>query len=140
MASATSAFPFSSLGLGHDTEVYRLMPIFGAGPTHLVDLLGSFTVVTILVSILVRLVGTLGRGLNWLKVARAGAINRADDGLGSVEPSQAGSQLGSTRFYLWSTIAIPCLIFVLTTNVYFYHYYFVLCPFLFVLVAACLLP
>ena len=31
-------------------------------------------------------------------------------------------------------------IFVMTTDMYFYHYFFVLCPFLFVLVAYCMLP
>ena len=43
-------------------------------------------------------------------------------------------------FYLWSMIAIPSIIYLMTIDVYFYHYYFVMCPFVFVLVAVCMLP
>ena len=72
--------------------------------------------------------------------AHAGAATREGDTLTSAGPSQADTQIGATRFYLWSTIGIPSILYILTTNVYFYHYFYVLCPFLFVLVAACMLP
>jgi hypothetical protein len=140
VASATSAFPFSSLGLGRDTAAYRIVPIVDGVPMHLVDVLSGLTVLLILIRILVRLIGALGRGRIWRRSVHAGAATREGDTLTSAGPSQADTQIGATRFYLWSTIGIPSILYILTTNVYFYHYFYVLCPFLFVLVAACMLP
>ena len=37
-------------------------------------------------------------------------------------------------------IAIPGVFFLMAIDDYFYHYYFVFCPCLFVLVALCMLP
>jgi hypothetical protein len=51
------------------------------------------------------------------------------------KPSGAHGETESAGFYPWSTIAIPCAIF--TLNVFFYHYFFVMCPFVFVLLAVC---
>ena len=45
-----------------------------------------------------------------------------------------------TGFYLWSTLAIPGVFFALMIDDYFYHYFYVFCPFLFVMLAACMLP
>jgi hypothetical protein len=142
-ATATSVLPFSALGLGDDTNGYMIGPIIDGTPTHVADLLCYFITLAIVVRIVVRLFDAIvAPGLRWAfrLIAHPVGSRSVGDASAATEPSLADSQCVSTGFYLWSTIAIPCVIFVLTTNVYFYHYYFVLCPFLFVLVAACMLP
>jgi hypothetical protein len=142
-ATATSLLPFSSLGLGHDTEDYEIHPIVAGIPTQVPTLLSWFTFLAIVMRILVRLFGAIvAPGLRWsLRMIGHGGSTRPDGDRSALsEPAQAGVERASTAFYLWSTVAIPSTLFVLTTNVHFYHYYYVLCPFLFVLFAACILP
>ncbi len=137
VASATSVLPFSALGLGRDTPDFQIGPIIDGIPTHVPELLSRFIVLAIVVRIVARLIDAIvAPGLRWAlrMIAHGAGRRRNGDASASREPAHAGRECTSTGFYLWSTIAIPGVIFVLTTNVYFYHYYFVLCPFLFVLV------
>ena len=142
-ATATSVLPYSALGLGEQAPEYEMGPVIDGVSLHLPDLLSWFTFVAITLRIVLRgYTDVLIPSLRWawrtiLRHARRGP----DSNDASIELARAGHETQSlTMFYLCSTIVIPGVIFILTTNVYFYHYYFVLCPFLFVLVAACLLP
>ena len=143
IGAATSAFPFAFLGLGHDTEAYRIGPIVEGIPTHVPDLVSLFVVLAIAVGILMKLARALKDQIQrWLGGRNISRVDHrpAGDSPANLELFQGGQEDGSTAFYLWCTIGIPAALFLLTTNVYFYHYFFVFCPFLFVLVAVCLLP
>ena len=143
VATATSLLPFSALGLGFETPEYEIGPVFGGVHLHLGDVMSSFTLLAIVSGIVMRLFKTfVVPGLRWTRAIftrRAGGTKSGDQTL-MTHPHPAGEQGNSTGFYLWSTIAIPGVIYVLTTDVYFYHYYFVLCPFMLVMIAACMLP
>jgi hypothetical protein len=142
-ASATSTLPYSSLGLGRESEVFRLLPLVEGIPTHAFDLLSGFIVLAIVARMIGRLFAAVvvpSARWAWRAVARRDPDSSDGERSTEVAPAQSAAEYESTRFYLWSTIAIPCLIFMLTTDVYFYHYYFVLCPFLFVAFAVWMLP
>jgi uncharacterized membrane protein YhaH (DUF805 family) len=143
VASSTSVLAYAALGLGRDTPDYEISPIIDGIPTHVPDLLSLSIILAIVVRIVVRLIGAIvAPGLRWASgmIALGVGVRRNGDASASGEPARADGECDSTVFYLWSTIAIPSALFLLTTDVYFYHYFFVLCPFLFVLVAVCLLP
>ncbi|MFI5458878.1 MAG: hypothetical protein ACHRXM_25905 [Isosphaerales bacterium] len=141
--TASSVLPYSVLGLGHDARDFEVHPIIDGVRTHIPELLRLLIVLAVALRIVVRLiVAIVAPGLRraWRLIAHGAGRRPDEDASASSEPAQAGGECASTAFYLWSTMAIPGVIFVMTTNVYFYHYYFVLCPFLFVLIAVCLLP
>jgi hypothetical protein len=142
-ATATSVRPFACLGLGHATPDYLAGPIIDGIPTHVPELLCWFTVVAIVLRIVVRLLRAIvALVVRWTwRTGGPRAGNCVDrDPSAITVPAKPGTECASTQFYLWSTIAIPSTIFMLTTSVYFHHYYYALCPFLFVLVALCMLP
>jgi len=142
-ATASSVLPFQILGLGDDTPDFEVRPIIDGIPTHVPELLRLFIVLAVVVRIVVRLSGAVVvPGLRWASRINSDDVGRRRDRSAAAtrEPAHTGRECVSTGFYLWSLIAIPGVIFVMITNVYFYHYYFVLCPFLFVLIAVCLLP
>jgi hypothetical protein len=104
-------------------------------------LLSFLIALVVFVRIVVRLVNQiLLPGFRWIFQRFGYNTVKGPDGGASSEPPHADGEFASTSFYLWCTIVIPCAIFVLTTDVYFYHYFFVMCPFVFVLLALCLLP
>jgi hypothetical protein len=140
--TASSAYPFAALGLGEEDADFGRQPTIDGVPSHLTDLLRLFIVLTIVVRLIVRLSGGIALGLRWarLLIGRDAGGPRQRNASATSQRSPARREHTSTAFYLWSTIALPGLIFVISTNVYFYHYFYVLCPFLFVLIAACLLP
>jgi hypothetical protein len=143
VATTTSLLPFAALGLGHETPDYLVGPILSGIPLHVPDLLSWLTIVAIAARIAARLLGAIiVPSVRWARRSLARGVDgrRNGDPRPSSEPAQAAAESASTGFYLWSTLALPSAVFMLTTGVYFYHYYFVLCPFLFVLVAACMLP
>ncbi len=142
-ATATSVLPYSALGLGEEGPEYEIGPVVDGVHLHVGDVMSWFTFLAIASGMMVRLFTSLvAPGFRWTwRIFRRrprGTNSDADTSINS--PTVAGEEGHRTGFYLWSTIAIPGVIFVLTTDVYFYHYYFVLCPFMFVLIAACLLP
>jgi hypothetical protein len=140
--AATGVFPFSFLGLGLDTDDFRIGPMIDGMPTHVNDLMGLIIVLAVAARIVARLIGAIvAHGVRWpVRKSTSGSGSRDGDSSAAAGPDHAGAEAASTGFYLWSTIAIPGVLFLLTTNVYFYHYFFVFCPFLFVLLAAYLLP
>jgi hypothetical protein len=143
VATSTSVLPFVVLGLGHDLPEYLVGPIIDGIPMHVPDVLSWFIFLAIALRIVARLIGALVAPVfRWTRRTMAQGVGRQrdPDSSASLEPAKAGRECTSTAFYLGSTIAIPSGFFVLTTDVYFYHYYFVLCPFLFILIAVCLLP
>ena len=138
-----SLLPFVVLGLGRDSVDFDVGPIIYGFPMHVPDLLRLFITLAVVLRIVVRLIDAfVAPCLRWtLRMISHGTGRPGNgDASASSEPAHAGGACASTAFYLWSTVALPSAIFVLTTNVYFYHYYFVLCPLLFVLVAVSLLP
>jgi hypothetical protein len=141
-ATASGVLPFAVLGLGRDTPDFDAGPIVNGIPTHVPGLLRLFIVLAVVARIVVRLIEAIvAPGLRWApRMIVHGAGRRRDDASASTKPAHAGREYASTPFYLWCALAIPTVVFLLTTNVYFYHYYFVLCPFLFVLIAVFMLP
>jgi hypothetical protein len=143
LASATSVLPYVMLGLGLDTQRYRDGPFIDGMAMHVPELLSIFIAMAIVVRLVARLIGAiLASGLRWARRVighRAGGPGK-EEAATSGDTADARGEYPSTGFYLWSTLAIPGVIFVMITNEYFYHYYFVLCPFLFVWLAAIMLP
>jgi hypothetical protein len=143
VATTTSLLPFAALGLGHETADYLVGPTIDGMPMHVPDLMSWFTVLAVVLRLAVRCVAVLvAPGIRWARRTKAHRAGGGHRGFAPVptEPPGSGPECASTAFYLWSTIAIPSVLFVTMTGVYFYHYYFALCPFLFVLVAVCMLP
>jgi len=141
--TATSVSPFSALGLGDETNDYMIGPIIDGIPTHVPDFLCCFIYLAVVIRIVVRVIAAIVvPGLrSALRIIAHGVGNRRnEDASASGEPALPGTEGASTAFYLWATVAIPGIIYILAIHMHFYHYYFVLCPFLFVLLAACLLP
>jgi hypothetical protein len=68
------------------------------------------------------------------------ASDRAQSPSGPNTAAQSDCDGASTGFYLWSAIAIPAVALFFATDVYFYHYFFVFCPLVFVLIARWILP
>jgi uncharacterized membrane protein YhaH (DUF805 family) len=142
-AAATSILPYTVLGLGRHTSDYEISPIVGGIPAHIPDALDGLIAALITLRIVVRLgVALVGPAVRWIirRITARGASASSSDAHPPSEPKSNETRPASTGFYIWSMIALPCAIFVLTTNVYFYHYFFVMCPFLFVLLAALMLP
>ena len=136
------ALAFSSLGWVMIQRGFEIGPTINGIPTHVPDILSLFIVLAVVVRIVVRLIDAIvAPGLRWASrmITHGVGRRRNGDASASREPAHADRGMCVHGFYLWSTMAIPSVIFLLTIDVYFYHYYFVLCPFLFVLVAACLL-
>ena len=143
VSSSSSMLPFSTLGLGRDTREFQANPIIEAVPMHVPNLLRLFVFCAVVSRIAVWLLGAVVA-----PVIRS-ALQMSTDGAGRpkngdapalAEPAHAGGECATTAFYLWSMIMIPSIIYLMTVDVYFYHYYFVMCPFVFVLVAVCMLP
>ncbi len=143
VAGALGVFPYAFLGMGDETPEFVYGPIVNEIPTHLPELVAIYIGLVLGARLLVRLIiEVIVPGLRW--VLRRGAHHegspRDPDPPASGEPTDTVGKPASTGFYLWSTLAIPGVLCLLTIDVYFYHYVFVFCPFLFVLVAACMLP
>jgi hypothetical protein len=142
-AAGTSLFPFSALGLGLQTRDYELGPIIDGVATHATTLAGWFVFLAIVARIMVRLIDSkIKPAARWVRRNLAHSAGRlpARDAVAPADSVSRDSEWSLTSFYLWSTIAIPGAVFILTTDQYFYHYNFVFCPFLFVMIAACMLP
>jgi hypothetical protein len=142
--SASSAFPFQTLGLGHDSLEFEVGPNIGDFGTHVTELLGMFVVLAFVARIVARLIGAIvAPGLAWARrmiTQGVGGRGDGDKSPSATDKIPAGSECALTRFYLWSTIALPGVIFMMAIDVYFYHYFFVFYPFLFVFGAMCMLP
>jgi hypothetical protein len=144
VAAGLGVLPSNVLGLGHDTADFERWPIVHGIRTYVPAWLYLFIIPAVLGRIVARLIDAIVKpGIRWAsRMIALGEGDRPKQG-GTSEPEQAadaGEGSSSTGFYLWSTIVIPGLLFLLTTDVYFYHYFFVLCPFLYVGVAALMLP
>jgi hypothetical protein len=142
-AGTSSAFPFQVLGLGYDTREFEVGPIIDGLWTHFTEALGAYFILAFVLRIVVRLIGAIvapGLGRAWQMIAKRVGWSRNGNTSVAGPPAHANREYSSTGFYLWSTIAIPGVIFLVAADVYFYHYYFVFCPFLFVLAAMCMLP
>jgi hypothetical protein len=143
VSTSTSVRPYSALGLGEDALEYEVSPIIGGLALHVPDVLDLFIASLVIVRIAVRLVNeAVVPGFRWIfrRINPAPRERLFPEAVASDESPHAGQKRGSTGFYLCSTIAIPCAIYVLTTQVYFYHYFFVMFPFVSVLLAVCVLP
>jgi hypothetical protein len=142
-AGALGVFPYAFLGIGQETPDFLVGPIIDGRPAHLPELVAIYIGLALGVRILVRLIrSAVVPGLRWVlrRSARDDGARRDADAPASGEPADTVGATASTGFYLWSTLAIPGVLCLLTIDVYFYHYIFVFCPFLFVLVAASMLP
>ena len=137
-------FPFQVLGLGLDTHEFNVGPIIDGKPTNLTAVLSIFVVLAFVARIAARLLEAVvapGARRAWRMIAhRDGRHANADQSLSLRGPAQADRECTITAFTLWSTIAIPSAFYVVAVDVYFFHYYFVFFPFLFVLVAVWMLP
>ncbi len=142
-ASATSVLPFAALGLGENTTQYEVGPIIDGIRTRVPETLSWFITLLIAVRLVVLFYsGVVAPAVRWIlgKIASRGGSHVVAVAPAPDHPPHAEESRASTGFYLWSTIAMPSAIFVLTTAVFFYHYFFVMCPFLFVLFAIFMLP
>jgi hypothetical protein len=142
-AASLGMLPFLTLGLGSDQNDFMVGPKIQGIRTHVGDGLAWLILLLVAATVVVRLVGeVLVPGFRYvMRNVASGVGNRpGSPRLQSGEPSGADEESASTGFYLWSTIAIPCTMFICIINVFFYHYFFVMCPFVFVLLAVCLLP
>jgi hypothetical protein len=142
--SSSSAFPYQILGLGYDSREFGLGPRIVGLWTHIVELLSIYIILAFIVRMVARLFEAIVvPGLAWARRMIAQRVGRRANG--DLSPSATDkipvdSEFALTAFYLWSTIAIAGVIFLVAVDVYFYHYFFVLCPFLFVFGAMCILP
>ena len=112
VATATSLFPFSALGLGYDTASYMVGPVVDGIPTHVPDVLSWFTFLAIVVRILARLGGAFViPGLRWTIQTLARRVEHRQkehsDRPECGPAAAAAAQQPSPGFYLWSTVAIP---------------------------------
>ena len=143
-AGTTSALPFQALGLGYDAREYEVGPIIDGLWTHVTELLGMFVLLSMVLRIVVRLIhGIIAPALGWARRTITPGVGGRANGHSSPSSSDlspADSECALTRFYLWSMIAIPGVFFLMAIDDYFYHYYFVFCPCLFVMVAMGMLP
>jgi hypothetical protein len=142
-ATSTGAIPFSALGLGFDTYNYEKSPIISGISTHIPDGLSRFIFLLITGTVLLRLIGdVLVPGLRWTgRTIASAAARRADSHKSELgAPCRAEGESPSTGVYLWSMIAIPCALFTFTISAFFSHYFFVMCPLIFVLLTVCMLP
>jgi hypothetical protein len=142
-AGTSSVFPFQVLGLGYDSREFEIGPLIAGVRTHVTEMLGMFVIFAFVARIVVRLIEAIvAPGLRWAwrKITHRIGRPRNGDACASGELAHASKECVSTGFYLWTTIAIPSVIFLVAVDIYFYHYYFVFCPFVFVLVAVCMLP
>ena len=141
--AAFSVLPFGFLGLGDDTVEFEVGPLIGGIPTHVPELLRLLIILAIAARTVKFLLNSLAAPVvQWVSRKLRHRAGRPPAGPASAlaTPARVDRQYTYTGFYVWSTIAIPAVIFVCTTDVYFYHYFYVFCPFLFVLVATCFLP
>ena len=143
VAAVFCVFPYSFLGLGEETRNFLIGPVVQRIPTHIPELAGLSMGLAVAAGALVWLVR--------LVVAPAcdGHCEgprpmSASIGMGMRPHPQSRSPPSEpprrTGFYLWSMLAIPIAFYLLTIQVYFYHYFFVFCPVLFVGIAAFLIP
>jgi hypothetical protein len=143
IAASTGVLPFVALGLGSDQNDYMIGPKIFGKPTHVGDGLSWLILLLVTAILVIRLVSeVVVPGLRWIvRTIASGTGIGPDSPRPQVdEPSHADEESASAGFYLWSTIAIPCALLTVTTKVFFYHYFFVMCPFVFVLLAVCPLP
>jgi hypothetical protein len=103
-----------------------------------------FVVFAFVARIVARLIEAIvAPGVRWawrMITPGAGRLANGDQSPSARDQTEADSESTITGFTLWSTIAIPSALYVVTVDVYFFHYFFVFCPFLSVLVAVCMLP
>jgi hypothetical protein len=142
--AASSVFPFHVLGLGLDTHEFDVGPLLDGKPTYFTVFLCIFVLLAFVTRLAARLLESIvapGARLAWRTIARRdGRHANADQPPSLRGLAHADRECTITAFTLWSTIAIPSVIYVVAVDVYFFHYYFVFCPFLFVLVAVWMLP
>jgi hypothetical protein len=142
-ATSTGILPYTVLGVGEDTPVYEAGPVIAGFPAHVPKALSWCIALLIVARVVVRLVkDVLAPASRWIfRIITPDSTRRPQTNASeSTVLLHGDAECTSTGFYVISTIVIPCAIFVLTTDVYFYHYFYAMCPFLFVLVAAFLLP
>lgn len=144
VAVSTNLLPFAFLGTGEDTNHFLTWPKvygFATNGTEFLEVCFAGVIFARIVVWLFDLVFV--QGVRWVRQIRSriggGQSSGGDNSPASMQGSSR-SEWTATGFYLWSTLAIPSVIFMVMVNLFFYHYYFVLCPFLFVLVAAFMLP
>jgi hypothetical protein len=133
--------PYQGLGLGPDAEQFARGPVVGGVHWHLVEIAQIYiTLIVAGVSVWRLVVGGILPALWRLFRSRDHEVRSRPDASAPSEPCEGAGGTPSTAFYLGATVAIPSLLFLFIIRVHFYHYYFVLCPFLFVGLAALMLP
>ena len=138
---ASGVLPYQGLGLGPDAAQFETGPVVRGLRLHLPDLIHIYITLMIAGVIASRLVAKLIlAGLGRIFGSKSEAKEPHREAAGSGERSEAAGNTLSTGFYLWATVATPIVLFVCVIRDHFHHYYFVLCPFLFVGLAAILLP
>jgi hypothetical protein len=143
VAAASSTIPYAFLGIGNDIDEFLSGPIWDGLHVHFYEGLNVYLIIVFSARIVARLIeaiATLTR--RWSRRKRTAG---PDDRLGGVSSSpssspDSGAECPSVSFYLWSAVVMPFFIMFVATNVYFYHYYFVFCPLLFVMIAVWMLP
>jgi hypothetical protein len=142
VASATSALPYGFLGTGEMTDDLLIRPTVGGIRFHVYEWLTIYLIVIYAARIIATIVGAIKTTFRALRQRAQKA--RATD---SLAPAPAGAAIDAlerpgsvTRFYVLSAFVVPFVSLFLGTNMYFYHYFFVFCPFLFVMIAQWFLP
>ena len=141
--TASSALPYQILGIGNDLQPFLVGPVIDGVPLHFYDALILFILMVSVARLIARLIDAIAAvGRRWSRRTMTDGIaaHPHEDASVSAAPARTADEGASTGFYLWSTLAIPCVVQLVTINVHFYHYYFVFCPFLFVFVAVFMLP
>jgi hypothetical protein len=143
VGAATSLVPYAFLGLGEESLAFELGPRIVGYSARVPDLIALL----IIALVSARSVARLGKHVLAPAIDRISRVvkgRHAERPLpaetASAEPVGAIPNGASTGFYLWSMIVIPFATYALVIHVVFYHYYYVMCPVVFVLLAAFMLP
>jgi hypothetical protein len=142
-AAPTSMIPYSFLGIGENTDNFLAGPLFNGIHLHFYESLNLSILFALFARFVVRLFGAIAvLNTRWTSrlLVNKGVVRASAHPDPSAVPTDLAGACPSVGFYLWSTVAIPCVLLFMATDVYFYHYYFVFCPFLFVALAVWMLP
>jgi hypothetical protein len=141
--AATSLLPYAFLGLGEESIAFESTPRIAGIPTRIPDLITLLIMVLVAARLVARLKNQVyAPTIDWMsrQITRPhGERSLPEDAVPAL-PVEAAPNGASTGFYLLSMIAIPFAIYALVIHVVFYHYYYVMCPLVFVLLAVFMLP
>jgi hypothetical protein len=143
VGAGTSLFPYAFLGLGDESKLYMLIPHIDGVPMRIPDVI-TWVISLIIASRFVARLWTqvIGPAIDGFVrlITRSDAERRQSAEAAPTQPVEAAPNGASTGFYLLSMIAIPFATYALVIHVVFYHYYYVMCPLVFVLLAVFMLP